>query len=813
MNNDQLLSERLSFHQLLSEKKISIEIPIIQRDYAQGRDSASQVRSDFLDALYGYLSESNTSRDLDFVYGDVENGKFIPLDGQQRLTTLFLLHWYTALKDGKYDDFKGLLLNGQTSRFTYKTRTSSHDFCNAMLINGIDIDNLLSSGDDANKSISKTIRDSFWFYISWEKDPTVQSMLKMLDSIHEKFNQSTGLYSKLTSCECPAITFRFLPLKNHGLSEDLYIKMNSRGKPLTKFENFKARFEQHLSSRNIFTGKYVLKSEGGNQAVDIKTYFSHQMDTQWTDLFWNFRVSEKDITETGDVEYNIDALMMNFITTLAINHYALNYLEVRDYIDNQDELPLGFYTGLNDEFVLTLISVLDVLSSGSKLKTFFRNFHYYKEQEMFKNIIENRFGDAAYYERIVFYAYYSFLSLNAEDHKGFKDWMRVIANLARNTMPYNNDGEFINSIRAVHDLLPYSSDIYKYLSSPEYSTLGGFNPIQIKEERIKAHLIDKNKDWIDSIIRHETHEYFKGQLTFSLAFSGIEEYYDNNDNCGWPDKDDKAYFSKFNEYIRKTYSLFGPSGINTDAQTDFRLHRAILSKGDYLLYAKANYSFLNDSDRDVSWKRYLQGDGYRKQKREHFKSLLDETLFDTDDLGSLEKIAHNYDKDIESWRRAFIENPEIFNYLGNYLFIRFESNEEVYLLARIKMSGEHAELYSYCLYNQLKNDPFFENPAPFSSIGYYYPSGDDYKPFMYLNAWITGENHFDLYCSYNGAQQYKLKLLNQNESGIPRKISDIFKKTGFIHNKPYYEKVVDSTSVKKDIKLFCETLCLELKSS
>ncbi len=28
--------------------------------------------------------------------------------------------------------------------------------------------------------------------------------------------------------------------------EDLYIKMNSRGKPLTEFENFKARFEQDI---------------------------------------------------------------------------------------------------------------------------------------------------------------------------------------------------------------------------------------------------------------------------------------------------------------------------------------------------------------------------------------------------------------------------------------------------------------------------------------------------------------------------------------------------------------------------------------
>lgn len=37
---------------------------------------------------------------LDFVYGDIDDyGILTPLDGQQRLTTLFLLHWYAAKKE------------------------------------------------------------------------------------------------------------------------------------------------------------------------------------------------------------------------------------------------------------------------------------------------------------------------------------------------------------------------------------------------------------------------------------------------------------------------------------------------------------------------------------------------------------------------------------------------------------------------------------------------------------------------------------------------------------------------------------------
>lgn len=80
-----------------------ITIPMIQRDYAQGRldPEINRVRSRFLDSLYNAIV--NEPITLDFVYGDINaEGVMTPLDGQQRLTTLFLLHWYsrrTVVKD------------------------------------------------------------------------------------------------------------------------------------------------------------------------------------------------------------------------------------------------------------------------------------------------------------------------------------------------------------------------------------------------------------------------------------------------------------------------------------------------------------------------------------------------------------------------------------------------------------------------------------------------------------------------------------------------------------------------------------------
>ena len=88
----------LDIFNLKEEKVDFIEIPIIQRDYAQGRKTKSvqRIRERFLNVLYDALTEKTDPVQLDFIYGSVVDKKFIPLDGQQRLTTLFLLHWYIA---------------------------------------------------------------------------------------------------------------------------------------------------------------------------------------------------------------------------------------------------------------------------------------------------------------------------------------------------------------------------------------------------------------------------------------------------------------------------------------------------------------------------------------------------------------------------------------------------------------------------------------------------------------------------------------------------------------------------------------------
>ena len=90
---------------------------------------------------------------------------------------------------------------------------------------------------DNGNTFSEIIKDKYWYFISWDHDLTIQSMLTMLDSIHENFRTSEISFDDLINDQRPVMVFNFLDIENFGLSDNLYIKMNARGKPLNNFEN------------------------------------------------------------------------------------------------------------------------------------------------------------------------------------------------------------------------------------------------------------------------------------------------------------------------------------------------------------------------------------------------------------------------------------------------------------------------------------------------------------------------------------------------------------------------------------------------
>lgn len=250
-----------SFAGLYSADVRAVRIPILQRDYAQGRpDSvATRIRADFVAALHRALT-GEEALSLDFVFGSREGDRFIPLDGQQRLTTLFLLHAYLAARLGLAAE------QAAWAGFSYETRPSAREFCRELT---------QRRPPFPITTVSGWITDQPWFQSTWRHDPTVVSMLTMLDALHDRLRDidCASAWARLTDPAHPAVTFHVLGLEGMGPSDTVYIRMNARGVPLTPFENFKALMEQALDRVDPPRARA----------------FAEKIDGAWCDTLWSMR--------------------------------------------------------------------------------------------------------------------------------------------------------------------------------------------------------------------------------------------------------------------------------------------------------------------------------------------------------------------------------------------------------------------------------------------------------------------------------------------------------------------------------------------
>lgn len=492
-----------TFWEFITDNKI--EIPIIQRDYAQGRKEETEIRENFLNSLFKAISE-NQALNLDFIYGSFVNNCFQPIDGQQRLTTLFLLHWYAAKKDDCLnEDIKNIL-----SKFSYVTRISTRDFCNYLVNKQTEYDFSYYEGN-----IIKSIKDSFWYFLSWDNDPSISAMLKTINDIHIKFCNIDNLFEKLKSVDCP-ITYYCIELKDFGLTDDLYIKMNARGKLLTSYENFKASFQKYINDNKWETCKLITDS------------FSFKCDTKWTDFFWKFRTHN-----------SIDSALMGFVSTVLMVRTSLKGTE-RISASDRNELLVGLQQKtlkikvdyFTEEDYRYLCKCLDVYcKTPSQVLSYTLPLtiwqHIPQDNEYSIEYVIRNLTTASYTQKVLFYAQTEYLLNNREFSKEcFSDWMRVIRNIIcrgdvqqggkRQTIIRSPEA-FTGVINLISEIKEGSKSIYEYLSkTPIKST---FAREQMIEECEKAQIIIQNPEYKQIIFDAEDSELCKGRIEFLLYCS------------------------------------------------------------------------------------------------------------------------------------------------------------------------------------------------------------------------------------------------------------------------------------------------------
>lgn len=603
---------------MLVEKCRQIEVPQIQRDYAQGRESEQEVRESFLNAIHSALTlpagDPALPLNLDFIYGSMEgetDTAFLPLDGQQRLTTLFLLHWYLAWRDDQLPAFKTLMWGGKHSRFLYAVRPSGTEFCDAL------VQYVPASAPDAVPSVKRLIEDQPWFFLYWRLDPTIQSALTMLDAMHACFNGTAGLYARLVDDQQPAITFQLLQLEHFGLSDDLYIKMNARGKPLTAFETFKARFEEEL--KQLFP---IERRTLGSSKVPVPQFFAIRIDTQWTDFFWNYK---------NPTSNTFDDAVMNLFWVLARISLDPEHPSLTDQASTRSNLVDVTYTSLHEHGWLTkvfaenTICLLEAWSAGGgKLRSQLPNTRVFDEAAFFKKAIRTP-AAIDYTELVQFAAFVSYLkhnegSLNATE---FQEWARVIFNLSVNSA-IERPEEFGRALAGIQTLVPNSRRILSQLAAMDIQPLG-FNQQQVREELLKASLITAHSGWRGHIDAAEQHGYFRGQIEFLLDFAGVRAQAAALPVGEWSQKTHTSLQARFDDYWKKAQATFADHGIVSPQKHPFLWQRALLTVGNYLSFYRRNYSFLTDPPTNWdSWKRFLRGNPTGDSpRRQYLKTLWD----------------------------------------------------------------------------------------------------------------------------------------------------------------------------------------------
>lgn len=774
----------ISFLSLLKEEGL-IKIPQIQRDYAQGRDNeiVRRIRMDFLKSLLQIVYGEQDFLRLDFVYGyvstdgkdtDTKTSSFDPLDGQQRLTTLFLLHWVFAPK-GCVD----LLTEIGTSRFIYATRKTSEDFCDALVKrNAWELYQRWSKLEDSESDLfyekktllednnpghvyvrrpmSHFITTRDWYKWGWRYDPTIKSMLKVIDTIIELFpivgieyaeEKLKTYYGRLNK-----ITFDQRNLDDLKQGDELYIKMNARGKDLSEFDKLKSSLEEEMQLQGV--------------GAEVESSWRAKMDGLWLDYFWNrIKVgleltfdkddnkAKKTLSVVKSAESSMMVLLLRFI---AIQYYGLDERGFRDYFEKNN-----YRSGVDNlkKFIDTCFSSSDDNNWRSLFQQYADLMWWMRKNKInfpvvnFQQIINDfdnllyKDGDtwydvthigiqawdrsnssdylnniSSYPHQVMFYSLVAFVrKYKGEDiakdvslKEDLRYWVRFIRNISylNNSPARIDDKSDVRKAREVIDLWmeEYSvnrnsgkvKSMCEYISKLDSSKTFFTDTLRVKEEIIKAQLRLSDSEWDNSFEKYENSDFFNGQIGEALMSWCLDD--------GVHDK------NLFKDYTERLIALV------KCAETDIHLvHQALLCIRDYRekeTFRDCLGRFYYDKARSI--KHYLRQKNYSGIYR---------------DLLSLWRVRYaNYtnfrdfsnklinDTKPKDWRKWVLKRPDILDYgywqvvvtedvtfkdkhLGAYTFLTMGKTNDssmvevflYYLKKSLEDKGAHCDLNDYRL--------------------------------------------------------------------------------------------------------------------
>lgn len=493
-----------------------VVIPGIQRHYVQGANNpkAESVRKQFIKEIFTAIEEKQSDFNLHFIYGPINTDgedSFVPVDGQQRLTTLWLIARYAAEK-AEPSDRKDLL--SLLSRFTYEDRINAKRFCQALTCE--------NSRWDITQDPNPDILCQDWFVDYWKEDETVASMIRMLSTIHEEWNKHQDSITAEDILEAIASKIRF-NLKIDAFGDDIYMKMNARGLQLTQWENFKGKFSEDLCE-------------------DKKEWWVKEME-ELSNRF--FTCSDEQHELPDNAFFALYARIMAYEAKKPGVDCGNGIKELAAYTHNtwsQIELPFVPYSDFsgitNNESIASTVAATCVKMIKTVLDNFKEIAPYFGDNKLFDTFFHPQNGNELDFT-LCCYEYFKKFVNEDVDTTHFLKALRLMWNILENV-----DKQYENPDNRVELVKKFISLEDKTLYSPQIKEIiGSDDPEQAKEEAEKAVQMHRNdqsmpsdwneetlkpwSNWNDAIEKAEECAFFHGSIRFLYRNSNRETTWEN----------------------------------------------------------------------------------------------------------------------------------------------------------------------------------------------------------------------------------------------------------------------------------------------
>ena len=744
----------------------TILIPRLQRDYVQG-SRKSAIISPFLDSLI------EKDCDLNYIYGYEEGGCFVPVDGQQRLTTLWLLYLYLYARSHNTKEFR--------VHMKFASREYAGDFCERLHEH---LEELLSRVS-STQSLDEVIIDQNWFIRSWLNNSTVSNMLGTLKLINQKinFDNFSEIWNRLVESQIPSVTFAFLQMdESNGLDDDIYIKMNGRGRKLSEFENLKSWMDEKVSS------------------LPFADEWKNNMDNAWTDLFWQNRNIEQEHPEEIDDEqlfffYNL--LVLYHIQSGSLQHTIASIRENEQYLFEELLVLLDLNAKADDTEVTD--SIFERLLKASNIPLIWFERLRLMPEEFFDFAINGTrriVSEARRFNNMNLYIgedpnnttkpiyqismcagsldrtlplFYALLSYQ-EGKTSLFDWMRVIRNLILGTpITKENIARILKSIHS-YAASCKDNDIYELLSAHNLSVEGsGFYRSQFEEETFKAEWIVDNKEWAQLFNTIEGTSFCRGTIGFIFYYL--------------PEHRNKQIFKEYSTII---HLMFGQSGVRYNIR-EYNLQRSLMCFTSHYGFGYSSggkWKFMSSRE---EWHKFLNDSKeYEGQPHNNSMKMLIARLYEglkervdicnyreefCDDINAIMSsiIADTLESDaIKDWRYFFIKYPDIWSSMGRSM-CRWINDFDIYVLGSSQWrNGNIRELRSFAFLCDVKADKEChpEDYENWDDPNFWYSD----ETCMFINRECTNNRvaAIEVFYGKTGPDQYRFRLFYRPDNNTSK---------------------------------------------